>query len=249
MQIQELEFFDKVAGRKFPAMLYTPSDFDKDNQLKTVIFCHGFQEQERLAEGLLYCKGYEYLANFFTNKGYAFIAPQFQILGDTDSLDILLGDGQSKSRENLWLKYVKTILFVLAELKAMDLELDLNKFIIGGHSTGGDVAQYFASNYSEQISHCILFDSRKCPIKEGLNATILRFEADDTPAKAGILQDEGTFNKRQDVELVIVKPKGVLRRTCYTDRINNKNDECYNPKLKQKIYNTMEWFLGNFGTF
>jgi predicted peptidase len=250
MQTQEITLHDQSTNRKFPVMIYLPDNFDKKNKLKTVIFGNGFQEQERFKNGLdFYCKNYTYLAKFFTKKGYAFISLQFEIPGDSDSLENLdlSNQTQAEARKHLWVKDEKIIFFVLEELKKLNLNLDLNKFIISGHSNGADVAKYFTNNHPEMISYAIIFDGRRCTIKQRIKAKFLIFEALDTAPDIGIFPDEGTVDnpKRENIEWVVVKPKNAFHRS-YTDKIDNKNEELYNPELKQKIYNTIEWFLNNF---
>lgn len=246
MQTTQLSMTDQN-HRTFPVMVYLPDNYDPKQKLKTVVFGNGFQEQERFQRGLdFYCKNYTYLAKFFTDKGYAFVSLQFEILGDSDTLEgfDLTRQTQVQARTHLWVKDEKIILFVLEELKKSDFNLDLDKFIIGGHSNGGDVAKYFTNHYPERVTHAIILDGRRCPIADNLKAKFLMFEAEDTSTDIGVLPSEGSpeHHRRENVEWVIVKPRGAVHRS-YTDKIDN---ELYNPEVKQKIYSAIEWFLENF---
>lgn len=252
MQCQKLNLFDPSTERRFPILIYLPDNAQLHKEkFKTVIFGNGFQDQESLkTSGKFHCENYTYLAEFFTKRNYAFVSIQFEIEGDADSLDNLdlTNKTQAEARNHLWVKDEKIVLFVLDELKNMDLNLDLEKFIIGGHSNGGDVAKYFTNHHPHMVSCAIILDGRRCPIKENIDAKFLMFEAEDTSTDIGVLPSEGTsdHNQRKHMEWVIVKPKGSFHLS-YTNRITKKDEtQYYNPRLLSKIYSVIGWFLDEF---
>lgn len=247
MREEKFDFFDEVRKRNIPCILYLPKKIKSDVNL--VVFGPGYSTQEDLkTEGFPY-NNYTFLAKYFTEKSYAFLSIQHDLIGDTDGLETLDPKAiQAKVREHLWIRGAKNIQFCLSYFKKNCPELNIEKFIIAGHSNGGDISKYFANNHPELISYCIVFDGRRCPVKENLDVKFLMFEATDTSTDVGVLPDEGpiTHHKRENVEWVIVKPKGAMHIS-YTDKINNKAEtELYNPKLRNKICSIIDWYLDNF---
>ena len=206
MKTTDVTFFDSTRSRSIPVSIYLPDD--AVGNLSVVIFNPGYQSQEDLAKAdiLLRCKSYTYLAEFFTSKNYAFISIQHDILGDNDGLETLDPKAvQHEVREHLWIRGVENILFVLAQLKQQFSQLDLKKFIIAGHSNGGDIAKYFANLYHEMVSSVIALDGRRCKVAPSVPMKLLMFEAWDTSTDIGVIPDEGTPEnpKRINLEYVI----------------------------------------------
>lgn len=249
MKTVELSLTEPETNRTFPVIVYLPENTNAE-PFPTVIFGDGFQEQESLKGGSDFsCKNYTFLAKFFTDRGYAFVSVQFEIPGDKDTLQGLDCTNRSmyEARKHLYIKDEKILLFVLESLQNFQPKLNLNKVMVAGHSNGGDVAQYFTNLHPELVWKAIIFDGRRCPIAESLNAKLLRFEAFDTSTDAGVFPDEGSREhaKRENVEWVVVKPKEAWHRS-YTDRIENPKDDLYNPALKERIYKIIDWFLNEF---
>lgn len=238
MQFIDLTLRDISRSRDIPICIYLPEDIT--NNLKVVIFGPGYQGQDDLAKknGSLVYKQYEYLAEFFTERNYAFISIQHDILGDTDGLEVIDPKlPQAQARRHLWERGEKNINFIISELKKQFPNFNLDKFIIAGHSNGGDIAKFFANNFPEKISHVIALDARRCPIEPCKNLKLLMFEADDTSTDLGVIPDEGTKEnpKRANLEWVIIKPK-------------NSTHIGYNgghiiKEIKQAVYRGIDWFL------
>lgn len=182
-----------------------------------------------------------FLAEFFTNKGYAFISIQHDILGDNDGLETLDPNAaQAIVRKPLWERGMKNIFFVIAELKKQNLELNFNEFIIGGHSNGGDIAKYFANHHPDLVSHVIALDARRCPISPTAKLKVLMFEANDTTTDLGVIPGSGDCNnhERDNLEYIIAKPKNATHAG-YNDTGTNE--------IKHQVCSTIEWFLGTHG--
>ena len=180
MQIIELNLFDKIRKRSVPTLVYTPDEFK--GSISVVIFGPGYDNID-----LVY-KNYSFLANYFVDKGYAFITIQHDLVEDNDGLETIDPKAvQHEAREHLYKRGVENIQFVIKELKARKLKLNFDKFIIAGHSNGRDIAKYFTGLYSEQISVLILFDSRRCRLKANSFVKILMFEANDTSTDFGAI--------------------------------------------------------------
>ncbi|MBU6141026.1 MAG: hypothetical protein KGP29_05700 [Proteobacteria bacterium] len=243
MQTKEFDFFDAARNRPVPVIVYFPNN--SPNNTPTVIYNHGYTDPEqftKIDEGTqkLPHKNHTYLAKFFTKKGYAFICTQHDLRSDVDGLGTI--DPKSATvvtRKHLWERGVLNLLFVIEELKKQNLDLNLDRFIIGGHSNGGDIAKYFANHNPHLISHLIICDGRRCPISPCVNLRILMFEANDTSTDIGVIPDQGTEEnlKRMNLEWVVVKPLNALH-VGYSDD---------GPKeLHDKVTKTIDWFLENF---
>jgi len=238
MFIEEFEFFDPERLRQIPVMLYLPEDIS--GILPVVIFNPGYQEQKDLArpKRILANKKWGYLAEYFTNKGYAFISIQNEILGDRDGLEYIDKNiPQVLARKHLWMRGEQNILFVINEMKLKYPSLNFDEFIIAGHSNGGDIAKFFANNHEDMISSAIIFDGRRCPIDPFKKLKLLMFEADDTSTDIGVIPGEGTQTdpKRENLEWVIIKPKGAKHVSYRGDMITEE--------LKKKIFNSIDFFL------
>jgi dienelactone hydrolase len=222
MKIQEFNFFDATRNRSIPVIVYLPNIETKN--IPSVLYNHGYADPQTFNEiekGIARWphKNHTYLAKFFTKKGYAFICPLHDLSTDIDGLETLNPKAvQSIERKHLWERGMTNLLFVIDEIKKQNLGLNLEKFIIGGHSNGGDVAKYFANHYPKLISHAIICDGRRCPISADVNLKILMFEANDTSTDIGVIPDEGTKQnpKRVNLEWVVAKPKNALHMS-YTD--------------------------------
>jgi len=244
MVIKEFNFFDISRNRMVPVIVYLPAVIT--NVVNAVIYNPGYDRQEFILEsqkGVIPCqyKNNSYLAKFFTEKSYAFISIQHDILGDKDGLETLDPNAiQAIARKHLWDRGVQNMLFVIGELKKQNLGLNLEKFILGGHSNGGDIAKYFANLYPDLVSHLIICDGRRCPIPTNANLKILMFEANDTSTDFGVIPDEGSQEnpKRTKLEWVVVKPKNALHMS-YCDA--GKEED-----VKQQVCKTIEWFISNF---
>lgn len=184
-------------------------------------------------------KCYTYLAKYFTKKGYAFITIQNDILGDDDGLETLDPKAiQDEARRHLYMRGESNILFVIKSLKRIkNISLKLNKLIFSGHSNGGDIVKYFANNHPKLTQNLILFDARRAKLKLKTKLHVLMFEADDTTTDLEVIPNpmQKDNSMRSNLDLIIVKPSGALHES-YTD-------QCIYNKLKNEIFNTIDWFL------
>jgi len=238
MQLTELNLLDQSRSRSIPILVYTPEN--SKETLPIVIFSPGYQEQERLKDPKIpqEYKVWAYLAEYFTNRGYAFISIQHDILGDNDGLEFIDKSlSQVEARKHLWIRGEQNILFVINELKQKYPNFNLDQLIISGHSNGGDIAKFFANNRPEQVSSIITFDARRCPIAPYTKQKLLMFEAGDSSTDIGVIPDEGTKEnpKRMDIEWVIIKPKDAVHISYCGDLITDE--------LKTKVYKGLDFFL------
>ena len=240
MKITELNLYDSTRSRAIPVLIYSSDNIKKNS--KIVMFSPGYQEQKTLAEPdvVLGYKKWNYLAEYFVKKGYNFIAVQHDMLGDNDGLENLDPKAdQTKARNHLWIRGEQNLLFVIEELKKQYSYsyFDFDKFIISGHSNGGDISRFFTNKREDQISAVISFDGRRCPIAPFTKQRLLLFEAWDGSTAHCVFPDEGTEDKpkRIDLEWMLVKPKDAMHISYRDDKITDK--------LKAYVLKTIEFFL------
>lgn len=238
MQIHELNLVDRIRNRQIPILIYTPDNLAQNTPI--VIFNPGYQEQKELMkpDNVLAYRKWEYLAKYFVKMDYSFISIQHDLLGDTDGLETINPKLSAvEARKHLWMRGEQNILFVINKLKHNFPEFDFSKFIIAGHSNGGDIAKFFSNNYEEMVYSSIIFDGRRCPIKPGSKQKLLIFEATDTSTDVSVLPDEGNLEnpKRMNLEWIIIKPKDSFHTSYRGDLITEA--------LKTKVFKSIDFFL------
>ncbi len=144
MKTLHFDFYDESRKRLVPVSVYLPEK--ASNPLPPIVFGPGYQGLEGLTEEELLksykCKQYTYLAEYFTEKGYAFVSIQHDVFGDVDGLEKVDPNAiQDEARRHLYIRGEANILFALAQLEQQNLPLRLDNLILSGHSNGGDIAK------------------------------------------------------------------------------------------------------------
>lgn len=239
MKIIDFDFLDQQRSRKVPVRIYIPEKID--HSVSAIIFNPGYQNQKDLInpDVKLANQNYTYLAEYFTKKGFAFISIQHEISGDKDGLEIIDPSiPQNEAREHLYKRGVRNILFVLDKIKEQNLPIQLEKFIISGHSNGGDISKYFANLYPDLVTHIIVLDGRRCRFNPKKFIKLLMFEADDTYTDLKVLPEPNRDNNtRSYIDWTIIKPSGSFHSS-YKDQNITKN-------LKNRVIRAIDWFLKN----
>jgi len=109
--------------------------------IKSCYFGPGYQGQENLiGNDIKYNnENCTYLAKYFTERNYAFISIQRDIAGDEDGLETVDPNASSQhdARKHLYKRGVGNISFVIGQLRSEYPNLELDKFILSGHSNDG----------------------------------------------------------------------------------------------------------------
>lgn len=238
MQILDYTLFDTARARTIPIAVYLPEIVSAP--LPLVVFNPGYRDVEDRTNRDMppAYKNYHYLLNYFTEKGYAVISIQHDLESDRDGLEIIDPNAiQHTAREYLFRRGMENICYVLHNLPQELPALNLEHFIIAGHSNGGDIAKYFANHYPERISAVIAMDARRCRIDPDKCLRLLMFEANDTSTDHGVIPDQGTpaHPTRINLEWVVVKPRNALHISY--------NDAYITEDLQQFVFSTIDWFL------
>lgn len=234
----EFNFFDSARQRQVPVICYLPETMT--DKIPVVLFGPGYCSQQEIIEQkyLPVYKDYTYLADYFTNRNYAFISIAHDILGDNDGLESIDPKAnQHEARKHLYIRGVENMLFVIEEMKKQNLNLDFEKFIVSGHSNGGDISKYFANLYSDRITQMILFEARRCRFEITSFIKLLMFEANDSSTDLGVmpLENKEDNHKRSNLEWTIIKPKDALHTSYMDDYITDE--------IKQRVYKALDYFL------
>lgn len=232
------DFYDESRKRQVPVSVYLPEK--ADDLLTTIVFGPGYQGQEDLQKKELVYKRYNYLAEYFTAKGYAFVSIQHDVFGDVDGLEKVDPNAiQDEARRHLYIRGEANILFALAQLEQQNLPLRLDNLILSGHSNGGDIAKYFVNQHPELVNSLVLFDARRAKLRPLSSLRVLMFEADDTTTDSGVIAEPVQENNtmRANLDLTIIKPCGAFHGSYIDGKITEP--------LKNKIFSTLNWFLEN----
>jgi len=127
---------------------------------------------------------YSYIASHLATNDYLVVTIQHDLPAD-DSLP-RTGDIY-KLRKPFWERGVKSILFTIAWLKKEYPKVDYKRIILMGHSNGGDIAMYMATEYPDFAKIVITLDNRRVPIPRTRHPKILSIRSADQPADPGVL--------------------------------------------------------------
>ncbi|MGB4192136.1 MAG: hypothetical protein WBJ81_06310 [Rickettsiales bacterium] len=237
-KVLEFNFFDSKRERQVSVICYLPKKMT--DKIPVVLFGPGYCSQQEIIEQkyLPVYKDYTYLADYFTTKNYAFISIAHDVLGDNDGLESIDSNAnQHEARKHLYIRGVENMLFVIEEMKKQNLNLDFEKFIVSGHSNGGDISKYFANLYSNRITQMILFEARRCRFEITSFTKLLMFEADDTSTDLGVMPIENKEDnyKRSNLDWTIIKTQNALHTSYMDDYITDE--------IKQRVYKALDYFL------
>ena len=210
LESKTLDMFDKTRGRNVPMVIYQGKTINKP----VVILSHGYGVKNT---------EYSFIANALATRGYFVVSIQHDL--ETDKPLPTTGNLFDR-RKPLWERGVQNILFVMNELQKIELQLDLSKVILIGHSNGGDMSMMMAQFYPDRLSKVISLDSRRYPFPRNPKLEILRFGAIDDEPDEGVVPESG-------VQEIYVK--GEARHIDLSDRGS--------PEIKDKIKKSIIQFL------
>jgi hypothetical protein len=120
---------------------------------------------------------YSFLANALATRGYLVASIQ-QDLPSDPPLMTKVGLPYVGRRE-VYMRCEANILFVLGELQKRQPNADYDHLTLVGHSNGGDVSMYVATQHPELVSKVITLDNLRVPFVIGDKLKILSFRSKD----------------------------------------------------------------------
>jgi len=194
---ENLNFQDTLRNRRIAVAIYFNKNIKHKKKIPVVFFNHG---------GVSSSTEYSYIANSIADQGYAVICIQHNFIGDQPhSLKKFNTGILKKTRRPIWELWAGNILFVTNALKSVKPLFDLDHFIVAGHSTGGDVSMFFATQYPKMVSNIISLDGCRCPFPRNAKCRTLLLQATDTTTDDGVIPDKNEKHKLLEIQIVKVK--------------------------------------------
>ena len=141
---------------------------------------------------------YSFIAAQLNQVGYLVIAIGHELASDP-ALSVS-GDLYQTRSEN-WRRGAKTLDFLHNELSKRYTHYDFEKLMLIGHSNGGDISAWLASENKAYIQKIITLDHRRVPLPRRHNIEVLSIRASDFPADKGVLH---TLAEQEEYDSCIV---------------------------------------------
>ncbi|MFN7038497.1 MAG: alpha/beta fold hydrolase [Alphaproteobacteria bacterium] len=174
LEIKTLQMFDSSRDRNIPVVIYQA---ENESKLPVVIINHGYEVKNT---------EYSFIADKLASLGYFVVAIQHELKTDKP---LARTGNLFERRKPIWEQGVENILFVMDELKKTQINTNLDKVILIGHSNGGDISMMLADTYPKIVAKIISLDSLRYPFPGGI--PILRFGAVDTKPDEGVVPITG----------------------------------------------------------
>src|ERR1700688_2904754 len=178
---------------------------------------------------------YSFLANVLAARGYLVASIQ-QDLPTDPPLVTKLGLPYVGRRE-VYQKGEANIQFVLGQLKKLQPNADYDHLALVGHSNGGDIAMYFASQHPELVSKVITLDNLRVPFVLSNKLKILSFRSKDPNFKT----DPGVLPTAQQA-----KAEGI--DIVHTEFQHTEMSDRGPDSVKGRIQATLDQFLSDSAT-
>ncbi|NTS76297.1 alpha/beta hydrolase [Catenovulum sp. SM1970] len=185
--------FDKHRDRAIPAAIHFP---DKQTQCSTTTQCpvafisngYGVPHTE-----------YQFLVELLTQAGYLTVSVGHEIKNDPP---LAVSGDLFKNRSENWQRGAATLAFLQQDLAAKYPSYNFKKILLVGHSNGGDISAWYATEKPALVDKIITLDHRRVPLPRNPNLPILSIRASDFPADKGVLPEA---NNRQKHAICVVK--------------------------------------------
>jgi predicted peptidase len=215
--VKDITLFDKSRNREIPIALYLPK---KIQNAPLVIIGHGYNFNRPGAN-----KGYEFITNALTKKGYVVVSIQHEL--KTDELMPTTGEIQ-KVRKPFWDRGSANILYVINDFKKRYPKVNFNKIILIGHSMGGDISTTFTIQHPELVYKLITLDQRRVAFPRVPNPKIYSLRSSDQIADEGVIPSEEELKK---FDMTIQKLPNTIH--------NDMNDNATEIQKKEML----DWIL------
>ncbi len=174
IKTETLSLTDAARNREVPLTIYT----DAAQQVrapKLAIIGHGYGGKNT---------DYGFIATYLATHGYYVASIQHEIPGD----EPLPSTGKPyDTRMPSWKRGVENILFVIAELKKRQPDLDAGNLLLVGHSHGGDTSMLFAQEHPDLVDIVISLDNRRMPFPRTKKPRLFSLRSSDQAADEGVI--------------------------------------------------------------
>lgn len=213
--------FDQARDRKIPVEIYEPEyqrDCGAQSKCPVAILSAGYGVSH---------KKYEFIASVYARQGYLVLAVRHELPGDPPLSTY--GDLYKTRIEN-WQRGAETLRVVVSSMEQRYQGYNFKRLTLIGHSNGGDISAWLATQDSSMVDTLITLDHRRVPIPKAKGLRVLSLRAGDLPADEGVIP---TPDEQTSLGICIVKFPKALH--------NNMTD--YGPEwLKSHIHETLVRF-------
>lgn len=136
--------------------------------------------------GVAYDK-YSFISDSLNDAGYLVVAIQHELEGDPSLART--GNLFTQRSEN-WKRGAETLKFIRETLQSEFSSYDFNKLALVGHSNGGDISSWLASEEDGFIETLITLDHRRVPLPRSNPPLTLSIRGTDYSADVGVLYTE-----------------------------------------------------------
>lgn len=172
---ESVELMDDEQNRAIPIEIYPPVGLAENAYTKVALLSVGYNGSNT---------EYTFLARALTRKGVLVVGIQHEQPEDPPIASS--GDIYS-ARMPVWERGVKNLKFVRAYLNTRFPKTKTAKWLLLGHSNGGDISLHYAQKFPSEINAVITFDHRRFPIPRQVHPPVLSFRADEFEADKGVL--------------------------------------------------------------
>jgi hypothetical protein len=169
---------DGARGRDIPVELYSPhgpKDGLAGDTTTLVVISNGYGVAN---------VSYSFIAKPLASRGFVVASVQHDLVGDEPLART--GDLYARRRP-AWERGAQTLAFVVKAMKMRYGGRLRDKVVLVGHSNGGDISMWFATEHSEVLAAVITLDHRRVPIPRVAGLRVLTLRAGDTTADPGVL--------------------------------------------------------------
>ncbi len=171
--MEETIFRDDSRARDIPAAIYLSGESKGKavagiTRLPVVLMNHAYSIKNT---------EYSFLARQLAAQVYCVVSIQHDLPVDPELP--LKGSDLFAKRKPFWERGVENLDFVIRKLRAVRPELNTDRFILIGHSNGGDIAMMFTDRYPDLVERVISLDSLRYPFPIKTAVPILYFRAND----------------------------------------------------------------------
>lgn len=192
-----LSLFDRSRSRLIPVEYSLPASGIRLNGV--VVFSHGYNQNQPGSY-----LDYTWLKKYLTDRGYAIVSIQHELPDDS----LLSKELPAKvTRWSNWKRGEANILYVIEHMVEVHQALQRKKYIMMGHSNGGDMSALFATDYPQYCERLITLDNRRMTLPVQKKFGVASIRSSDQPADEGVIPDELTQRK---YHMLIVKATGVI---------------------------------------